>query len=95
MAILLIAMVPLGTVLSGYVLTVMWSWFVVPLFKASLLSIPAGIGLSVTAKMLCSYPTQSKTEDEGVGTAFAKAAGASFLAPLIVLLMGWIVKGFL
>lgn len=82
------------TVIRGYVLTVLWAWFVVPIFAAPTLRIPYAIGLSTIAGML----TLHSRPNEQDGTPEEKAIRAVFfsaLCSLLALAIGWIVQLFI
>lgn len=72
---------------SGFVLTILWRWFMATSFGLPPLSIAAGIGISLVIQMLVPTPTV-KDEDYSIGSALGKA----FVKPAVALLMGWIVN---
>jgi hypothetical protein len=75
-------------ILRGWVLSVMWGWFIVPAFGLPALSIPIAIGIA----MIMSYLTHQIEPDD---SSTAKAAGHAFGGPIMVLLLGWIVQMFI
>ena len=83
-----IAGIPLAAISRGYVLSVMWAWFVVPVFHLPALTIPyaLGIGLLMTA---LSDGSGNKREESW----FASLASA-VLIPWLYLLVAWVVKLF-
>lgn len=83
-----IALLAFGAVWEGWVLSVLWRWFLVPL-GAPALSIPAAIGVAIIVGMLTHQ--SSKTDDED----WAAKISAIFLGPPMMLLVGWITKQFL
>ena len=87
------AAVALSTIWMGYVLSVLWVWFIVATFSAPLLSIPAAIGLIITARFVTTTLKKENTNDVPRTTLESILIG--FLHPLMVLGLGWIVKGFL
>lgn len=89
----LLAIVIVGSVFSGWVLSVMWEWFIVPTFDAPSLSIPVAIGLAmiVTFMTYQPQPTNDKELDEQVISALVTSIGK----PLIYLGMGYVVTLFL
>lgn len=77
------------TMWRGYVLTVLWAWFVVSTFAVPALSIPAAIGLCLTVSMFKNRrKDNSMDEKEPWGQELATEA----LIPLLALVLGWIVK---
>lgn len=90
----LLIVTPLMAILQGWVLTVLWSWFVVPTFGLPELSIAVAIGLSLIVGMFKGYSTTRKSEDletsEKVGQVIVMIFG-----PFFVLFLGWIVHLFM
>jgi hypothetical protein len=80
-----------GTMLSGWVLTMLWAWFVTPTFGLPLLSIPQAIGLCLVVNMLAGQSRTGKDGDKD----WANLLAVAFVGPLLVLAMGWIIAGFL
>jgi hypothetical protein len=83
-------MIGISAVLNGWVLSILWAWFIVPLFHLPQLSLPAAIGLALIANMLRGFNAPQKDSDEKDkkwGTLLARI----FLAPLFVLFFGWVV----
>jgi len=76
---------------SGFVLTKLWGWFIVPVFNAPYLTIPQAIGLTIIITMLWSR-SWSDSED---GDKSIELAVKAILAPAFSLLFGWIVSLFL
>ena len=50
--VLAVVAIVVGAVMNGYVLSVLWGWFVVPVFSVPPLSIATAIGLSLAIGML-------------------------------------------
>ena len=81
---------------SGLVLSVLWGWFVAPLFALPGLSVPAAIGLTLTLQVLIRSDYDETRYDnaelrELVGVIASKAFGA----PIMMLAFGWLVKHFI
>lgn len=87
----LIALVVISSILRGYVLSVLWGWFVVPTFGLPALSIPIAIGISMILAFTTHQISVKKEEDKSVGTQFSNI----ILHPLLVLGIGWIVTLFI
>lgn len=51
----------LSTILHGWVLSILWGWFIVPTFSAPPLSIPLAVGISV---MIGAFNTRYPTKEE-------------------------------
>lgn len=86
----LFVLFPLGVMWSGYALSKLWAWFLVPALGVPALSIPAAIGLA----MVVSYMTYQPTKDDPDKDATEKAIeGALWLAlkPAVALGFGWVI----
>lgn len=84
-----VALVALQSLWSGYVLHVLWAWFIVPTFGAPPLTIAAAIGL-MTVLGAMQGARRYKKDDE-----FGKTIALSFMAPLLSLGVGFIVRLYL
>lgn len=80
----------LSSLWSGYVLTIIWKWFMVPAFGLPALSIPMAIGLIVTAHCIQKPPEPTTRETEPLAI-LKDGLSRLFLYPLISLLVGWVV----
>ena len=91
-------MIPLSSILNGWVLTKLWAWFIVPTFDAPMLGIAPAIGLSVIVGYLTQHASKSSDEDDkyrSTGEKLAKAVFTAIFNPLVYLLIGWIVSWFM
>jgi hypothetical protein len=77
-------------VLNGWVLSILWGWFIVPLFGLPVLSIPYAIGMALIVGMFKGQTKDLSNDDEKVAV-----VAKIFLFPFIALFIGWIVKGFI
>lgn len=78
------------SVFSGFVLSILWGWFAVPLGIMSI-SIPHAIGISVLISSITQQiDSRKRTKDEDT-TYYVSA----IIRPFVVLLMGWVVKSFM
>ena len=75
---------------SGFVLSVLWAWFFVPLGIPAI-STAHGIGIALLTGFLRSY---RKTDDVSGKDLFV-SIGGWLIGSLLTLLIGWIVKGFM
>jgi uncharacterized protein YqgC (DUF456 family) len=75
-------------VLKGWVLSILWGWFIVPIFGLPLLGIVPAIGVSLALSYTINGVGSTKSGDTGslVGT---------LVGPFIVLLFGWVVHQFM
>lgn len=80
--------VAVAMVWGGWVLTVLWAWFVVPTFHAPALSVPVAAGLRVMSSFFSAYPADSKERSA------LDRWTITLLYPLVMLTMGWLVHQF-
>lgn len=89
-----IVLLPLGIILDGWAISVLWNWFAVPYLHAPAIGIVVAIGLKLTwATFSRVYdgdkrPAQVKKRDTWDVVGYA-------LGPLIAVGMGWFVRLFL
>lgn len=81
-------LITLVVIWDGYVLSVLWGWFLVPAFGLPALSIPMAIGLSAVATLLT---THGAKPDEDKWRVFLRP----ILGPAFLLLIGWIAKSYI
>ena len=84
-----------GAILKGFVLSVMWSWFMVPTFSLPEISTVQAIGIA----LVISYLTHQRVDCEKPKREYSELiAGAvidAILTPLFVLFIGWFVHLFM
>lgn len=83
-----IALLAASLTWRGYVLSVLWGWFVVRGFGLVSLSVPLAMGLA----LIVSFLTVSLAKTE---RSWTERIGLAALMPAMVLLIGWIVTKFL
>jgi hypothetical protein len=79
---------------NGYVLSVLWAWFIVTAFAAPKLSVAAACGVSLVYGHL-KLKTPSVKDNRGADEKLIDAVVYGFLAPAFTLVFGWIIKGLL
>ena len=79
---------PFAAVWDGWILRLLWHWFVSPVFGIRDLRIPEAIGITIITHYLASSPRKS---DKGLMVAMLDA----ILGSLFILVVGWIVHFFL
>ena len=81
----------LSNIWRGYVVSVLWGWFAVPLGLPSV-DIAWAIGISLTVGLLTYQYNgkNTKTEDD-----FGHALAFATIFPAFILMIGWIVHGFM
>ena len=80
-----------STIWRGYVLTVLWEWFVVPTFGLPLINIPTAIGICTIMTFLTMHYKNGKDERD-LSEKIAEILILSMTTPAIYLFGGWIVK---
>lgn len=79
---------------SGFTLSVLWGWFVVPFFGVPTLSVAQAYGMALVVRAAKGLDTRSEKNPGSFGVVLGKAF---VLAPLISgfsLLFGWVAKSF-
>ena len=84
-----------ATLWHGYALTVLWAWFVTPLFALPALSLKFAVGVSLTARALTAV-YRPKAEEYGTATErIVHAAAYAFFAPAAGIAVGWLVHNYM
>jgi hypothetical protein len=84
----------LSALWSGYALSVLWGWFMVPAFSLP----PLSIGYAIGVAMVVSYLTQTiklNNGDTDWKKALVDGVAVAAVRPAISLLLGWVVTLFL
>ncbi len=81
-----------STIINGWVISILWAWFVVPIFALPLLSIPQATGLGLLFN--CTNH-QTIKEPKDADTSLTEIVVTAILRPFLVLFIGWIVTWFL
>lgn len=81
------------SVANGWALSILWGWFIVPIFGLPELSIPAAIGIA----MIVNYMTYQEPghADDRTSDDKVKAFIVLCLRPLFAVFIGFIVKLFM
>ena len=92
----IIGLVVAAIIMRAWVTTILWSWFIVPVFHVPELTLPMAMGISLVIGM---FITMQATKDidikSGKEAVFQKVFEKSFLEPLVTLGVGWIITLFL
>jgi hypothetical protein len=83
----------LGALLNGWVLSILWGWFFVPLGIQPIRVIHA-IGIGTTVSLLTSSAPRGKDEREAKEK-MASSIAFLFVVPLVCIVIGWIVHSFM
>lgn len=86
---------PLFAVWEGYAISVLWGWFVVPVFHAPPLHLAQAIGLDLVVSVF-RWTVPSKADyDEPLSSSAPRTLSFRLLTPGIALLFGAVVRCFL
>lgn len=88
-----VAAVLLSVLWGGYVGSILWEWFVVSAFGLPKLTVSQAIGISITMTFFGRglRDHNASSDDDALMRTFV----VGFAFPLVGLLVGWLVKGFL
>lgn len=84
-----------GSILSGWAMSILWGWFVVPVFNVPVLSIPAAIGLALIVSHLSHQYDAASSEKRDEEETLASAIVYCLMRPIICVLIGFVVKQFM
>ncbi len=84
-----------SSIFNGYALSVLWGWFVVPVFGAPALGIVPAIGIAMVVSYLTYQTHDCKKEEKSFGKTIAEGTVIAILKPSFALLFGWIVHLFM
>ena len=88
-----ILVITASSIWRGWILSLMWGWFIVPVSGLRAISIPEAIGLSLLAAMLCGSSRRSEEErSESLEDALGRSAVPMFVMPLVALGIASIVR---
>lgn len=90
-----IALMAISSVLNGWALTILWSWFVVPVFGLPEFSIPVAIGVSMTASFLTHQRIDNSMGGKDSKEVLIEAFTDSLIKPFMFLGIGYIVTLFI
>lgn len=79
-----------SAIVNGWVLGILWGWFIIPVFALPALNIPQAIGLGIVVSWLTYH--YEKSDDN---TDWVHAVTTVIMRPIIVLLLGYIVTLYL
>jgi len=97
-ALVALILTPISYVINGWVLSLLWRWFLVP-FDFPVLSIPQAIGISLVIGFLThqvphKHCKDDRSKDDKLTDSIAENA-AFLVFPLFALGVGWIVVQFI
>ena len=83
-----------GAAWGGFTLSVLWGWFVVPLFGLPALSIAQAFGLALVVRSANGISSQSEKSKDDLSTAIMKLFFLPLLLSGLILLFGWVAKAW-
>lgn len=79
------------SLLSGWVVSVLWSWFVLPSFPGvPPISVRTAVGIGMILCLLRPNPIRERKPDEESGAYAAFALAGMITGPMITLAVGWL-----
>jgi hypothetical protein len=86
----------LGSIFNGYALSVLWGWFVVPVFHLPVLTVVPAIGIAMVVGYL-THQTEPDVEEKEreTGEKLLRLIALVFFRPAFALFFGWIVHQFM
>jgi len=90
-----LVLLAISAIWKGYVLTVLWGWFVVPTFGLPALSLAPAIGMSMVVSFLTHQSDATKEQEGSSSERLAKAVAHALLVPALVLGIGAVVRHFM
>lgn len=98
MSVILIVLFTLGFMvglyaIQGWVLSILWAWFIVPMFNLPPLGILQAIGITLVVGLLTGSAYKAPQNKEN-GERYA-AIVTAVIGPFVVLLVGWIVHSLM
>lgn len=85
----------IGPIWSGYVLSVLWFWFIVPSLHAPAISVVAAIGIAFVVRMLVPQSSSESNKEKSFAESIGTLLGASLLYPAVGLAFGAVVHMFM
>lgn len=84
-----------GTIMNGWALTVLWTWFIVPVFNLPTLSIIQAIGIGMVVTFLTRHSIDKEEDAKDIGAAISTAIVSAVVVPLLTVGIGYIISLFL
>lgn len=84
-----------SSIANGFVLSVLWGWFVIPLFEVPSLTIAQAVGFSMVVSFLTyQYNDSDKKEEKSLTERIVYLILLAIMRPALVLVTGYIVHLF-
>jgi hypothetical protein len=86
-------LMPFEMLLKGWVFTILWAWFIYPVFDVPELLLLPAMGLSVVIGYIS--PKSDSKEFTGFSNVLGRYITSAFIMPFMYLGIGWIVTLFM
>jgi hypothetical protein len=87
-----LGLIAVGAIWNGYVLTILWGWFIAPTFGLPALSLATAIGLALVVSYLTHQYLPKCAEEGDTWDKLGRAFWHMLMRPAFSLLIGWVVK---
>lgn len=87
-----VAICAAASIYSGFVLSILWGWFIVPTFSFPPLNIPSAIGIAIVAGYLTGSTPKREKDDTPYSEVLIWGASWSIVKPTMALFVGSIVS---
>lgn len=87
-----VALIPVSAIWYGYVLSIVWGWFITPTLGPPRLSIPAAIGVAAAVRFITHQDIKDKDDEETSSKRWAGIFVRAFGYPAFTLVFCWVVK---
>ena len=93
-AVTLLVISVVGSVITtGLALSVLWSWYIVPIFNAPQISIAQAYGIVLCFAVTQRY--QPVDDEQDSSKAILRLVTLVLIRPALLILSGWIIRGFM
>lgn len=92
---IVIVSVIVSVLMNGWVLSILWGWFISPLFGLPPLSVASAIGLALIFGMFMRTDNLNEDKTKNLGEMIVFLVAQAVLSPLFTLFVGWIVKQYI
>ena len=90
-----IAMIVVGALMNGWVVTILWEWFIVPVLGLPSLALVPAIGFALTVGVLTKNTNLQTNKDKTTMETASELFALAVIQPLFTLFMGWIIQSFM
>ena len=84
-----------SSIWAGFVLSILWEWFIETTFSLPGLNIPTAIGLVLIVNYLTHQDTETPDSGNSLGAKFWQGVANALLKPTMARFVGWIVTLFM